>query len=249
MKDEFFDGVEQADFYYGDLRVREIMPDRRFEPAQILPGVAAVQISAFQYYEASIPPYNEFAVCIPLNSQQFLKIPGYNMLRQMLRMEFDLYFHHIMVTDEIALTGREFGYPKFMATVDFTDTDEWIDCDVGENGQGICRLRTRRVASNHSRLLKFFCHIYHDRQPHFTEGKLNARQYGMSFNPSDIELSLDASHPIARELSRVLLTPRSIMSMYVPDFQMILYGNQYLSIPLLRHVIEDGMRIGTGSKE
>jgi hypothetical protein len=133
MKDEFFDGVEQADFYYGDyksktplfyprargftavfpanlLRVREIMPDRRFEPAQILPGVAAVQISAFQYYEASIPPYNEFAVCIPLNSQQFLKIPGYNMLRQMLRMEFDLYFHHIMVTDEIALTGREFGY-------------------------------------------------------------------------------------------------------------------------------------------
>lgn len=265
MNDDFFAGVEQVDFYYGDYKsktplfyprargftavfpaklweVRKLLPDRRFEPAQLFPGITAVQLAAFEYYEASIPPYNEFAVCVPLNAPQFMKVPGYNLLRQMLRMEYDLYFHHIAVTDEIALTGREYGYPKVLGSVDFTDTEQWIDCEVAEGGQNICTLRGRKIPAPHSKPLKFFCHMYHDRQPHFAEGKLNGRHFGMSFNPSGAELSL-GSHPLARQLQKLILSPRPLMSMYVPDFQMILYGNEHLSIPLLRHVLADGMRL------
>lgn len=268
MDDDFFSEVEQVDVFMGGFktklplfyrkargfnavfpanlwRVREALPDRRFEPAQILPGVAAIQLAAFEYYDQDVPPYNEFAMCIPLNSQQFLKIPGYNLLRQMLRMEYDVYFHHLPVTTEIAVQGGidYYGFPKFLASIDFTDSQEWVGCELKEDGELICDLRARKIPTRPGRMMKFFCHLYQDKQPQVAEGKMNTLRLAMSFNPSNAELSLGSSHPIAVELSELLLSTKPLMSMYVPDFQCILYGPENLSLPLLKYCLEKGMDI------
>jgi hypothetical protein len=259
MSGDFFSGVEQVDVSMGDVKaklplfyrkarafsavfpaklwkVRKAVPDRRFVPAQIAPGVAAIQLGAFEYYDVDIPPYNEFAMCIPLNSAHFLQIPGYNLLRQMIRMEYDTYFHHLPVTTEVALRGGVdyYGFPKFLASIDFSDTEEWVDCELKEGEELICGFRGRKVNTPRSGIIKFFCHLYQDRLPQTAEGKMNAQSYALSFNPSHAELFLGSSHPIARELSELLISTKPLMYLYVPDLQLILYGPENLSFPLLR---------------
>lgn len=263
MEGDFFAGVEQVNVAMGGFkaklplfyrkargfsavfpaplwRVRQALPDRRFVPAQLAPGVGAVQMSAFEYYDLDIPPYNEFAMCIPLCSRRFFPLPGYNMLRQMMRMEYDLFFHHLPVTTEIAMRGGidYYGFPKFLASIDFSDSQDWVECELKEGGEHICALRGRKTKATHSGTMKFFCHLYQNRQPQVAEGKMNARSYAMSFKPGDAGLSLGASHPIALELERLLISTRPLMYMYIPDYQLILYGPENLSLPLLKFSLE-----------
>jgi hypothetical protein len=263
MSDDFFSGVKQVDVSMGGFRaklplfyrrargfsavfpaslrrVRQALPDRRFVPAQLAPGVAAVQMAAFEYYDLDVPPYNEFAMCIPLATPQFLPLPGYNTLRQMLRMEYDLYFHHLPVTTEIAMRGGidYYGFPKFLASIDFSDTPDWVECEVKEGGERICTLRGRKIAAARSGKMKFFCHLYQYSQPQTAEGKMNARSYAMSFKPGDAGLSLGSAHSIASELSGLLISTKPLMYMYIPDFQLILYGPQSLPLPLLKFSLE-----------
>jgi hypothetical protein len=263
MDGDFFTGIEQVDTTMGDFqaklplfyrkarafsavfpaplwRIRQALPDRRFVPAQVAPGIAAVQMAAFEYYDVDIPPYNEFAMCIPLCSPQFLPLPGYNMLRQMLRMEYDVYFHHLPVTTEIAMRGGidYYGFPKFLASIDFSDTQEWVECQLKEEGETICTLRGRKIDATRNRTIKFFCHLYQDRQPQTAEGKMNAQRYALNFKSSNAELSLGTSHPIAVELSKLLISTRPLMYMYIPEFQLILYGPENLPLPLLKLCLE-----------
>jgi len=74
MSNEFFSGIEQLTAYVGDVEartptfyrdgrmfslvfparlrtVKEMLPDSRFQPAELVPGVAAVHLTAFQYYD------------------------------------------------------------------------------------------------------------------------------------------------------------------------------------------------------
>lgn len=263
MDGDFFAGIEQVDLSIGGFqgklplfyrkarcfsavfpaplwRIRQALPDRRFVPAQVAPGVAAVQLSAFEYCDLDIPPYNEFAMCIPLVSPHFLPLPGYNMLRQMLRKEYDVYFLHLPVTTEVAMRGGidYYGFPKFLASIDFDDSREWVECGVKEGEEPICTLRGRKIEATRSGTMKFFCHLYQHRQPQTAEGKMNIQRYAMSFKPADAELSLGSSHPIAAELSRLLISTRPLMYMYIPDFQLILYGPGNLSLQLLKFCLE-----------
>ncbi len=273
MEGDFFAGVDQVDVMMGDFkaklplfyrrgrgfsavfpaplwRVRQALPDRRFVPAQLAPGVAAVQMAAFEYYDVDIPPYNEFAMCIPLVSSSFQPLPVYNTLRQMLRMEYDVYFHHLPVTTEVAMRGGIdfYGFPKFLASIDFSDTQEWVECELKEEGELICTLRGRKIAAASSGIIKFFCHLYQDSQPQTAEGKMNARSYALNFNPTNAGLSLGTSHPIALELSKLLMSTRPLMYLYVPDFQLILYGPENLSLPLLKRSLE-AMGMAAGAVE
>ena len=266
MVGDFFSGVEQIEMSMGDFQAKlplfyrkarcfsavfpaklwrlwRIMPDMRFTPAQILPGVGAVQLAAFEYYDVDVPPYNEFAICIPLNSPHFPRVPGYNLFRQMVYMNYDVYFHHLPVTTEVARRGGVdyYGFPKFLASIEFADTREWVHCELREKGSLICNLKGRRLPARHSGVMKFFCHTYLFRQPQVAEGKMNAQEYTMGFKPSNVQLILGKEHPIAVELSELLLSTKPLLYMYIPSFQMILYGPENLSLPLLRLSLESGV--------
>jgi Acetoacetate decarboxylase (ADC) len=263
MADEFFSDVEQVDVNIGDQKgllpafyrkarcfsavfpanlwsIRQALPDRRFVPAQVLPGVAAIQLSAFEYYDTDLGPYNEFAICIPINSPYFPQIPGYNLLRQMLRMEYHVYFHHLPVTTEAALRGGIdfYGFPKFLASIDFSDTDEWVSCELKEGTRSICNFRGRKIPTGRTGVIKFFCNLYQWRQPQHVEGKMNAIEYAMSFKPANAELDLGSDHRLAVELANLLITTKPMLYFYIPSVQMILYGPEYMPLPLLKFSLE-----------
>jgi len=126
-----------------------------------------------------------------------------------------------------------------VASIDCTEAPEWGECQVEEEGGRICTLRGRKIKAARSGTMKFFCHLYQGRQPQTTEGKMNILRYAMSFKSTNAELSLGTSHPIAVELSKLLISTKPLMYMYIPDFQLILYGPGNLSLPLLKFCLEN----------
>ena len=183
MSEDFFDGMEQIDLYVGDfkgkapvfyrdargfsavfpanlLALRKLRPDKRLVPAQIFPGIGAVQLGAFEYRDTDVGPYNEFGVVIPLNSGQFLQVPAYNILRQLLQMEMHGYILHLPVTTEVARRGGVdyFNFPKFLASIDYTDAQDSVTCELAEQGELILRLKGRKLPAKRRRVAKTFCY-------------------------------------------------------------------------------------------
>ncbi len=266
--DDFFQGVEQVDvwaagtkvklpIFYRDARahvaifpasilaLKKLLPDPRFTPAQMLPGIGGLAIACFEYHDTDVGPYNEVAISVLLNNPDIMAIPGYNLLRQLIRFNFYPYIHHLPVTTEEALRwGIDFaGFPKFLAGIDFEDTDSWVSCSLKEKDEFIMRLKGRKIATPMSRLMKFLIRLYQYRQPQYTEFKMNALKLGISLNPADVELEIGRTHPIARELADTLLMKRALMYFSIPSVQIILYGPEKMSLPLINYLFQEGMRI------
>jgi len=227
------------------FELKKLLPDPRFSPAQMFPGVGAIALACFEYHDTDVGPYNEFAFTIVLNNPHILPVPGYNLLRQLIQFNFYPYIFHLPVTTEAALRwGIDFsGFPKFLASIDFTDTEEATSCELKENDEIICRLKLRRIATPMSRLVKLLISLYQFRQPQRTEFKVNALKLGMSINPKDVELQLGMKHPIARELSKALLVTKPVMYFSMPSTQFILYGPENISLPHMNYLFQQGMRI------
>lgn len=264
----FFEGINQVDVWAADRKVRlplfyrdaraygavfpanifelkKLLPDPRFSPAQILPGVGALAIACFEYHDTDIGPYNEVGFSVVLNSPHLLAVPGYNLARQLLQSTFHPYIFHLPVTTETALRwGVDFsGFPKVLASIDFKDSDGSTSCELKENDELVCKLNFRRIATPLSRVVKLLISLYQQRQPQETEFAVNARSLGVSPGPGDVELQIGMKHPIARVLDRTLIMNKAIGCFSMPSAQFILYGPGNLSLPLLDFLFQKGMRI------
>ena len=270
MPEDFFAGVEQLDADIGGIKaktptfyrearcftavfparlleIRRRLPDRRFVPAQVLPGIGAVHLTAFEYFDTDIGPYEEFAVGFLLNSEHFLQVPGYNLLRQLMQNSFCTYIHRLPVTTEVAMRGgvELYNYPKFMASIEFTDSADRVTCELAEADDLICRISGRKIPSARSAVMKYFARLYQFGQPQSAEFKLNARGYGMSLGHSKVTCELGDSHPLARELRSLLISMSPIAYVYIPDMQAILYGPDHLSLASVALFMERVLGVST----
>lgn len=254
MGNGFFDRVEQVELelvgkkwklpiFYRAARMftlvlpanyfalRGMLPDVRLRPAQMIPGVGAIHLTAFEYHDTDVGPYNEFAIGIIVNNPNLMAAPSYNILRQLAQNQFYTYIHHLPVTTELALrAGIDFyNYPKLICSIDFGDEGEWVTCDLAEGGERICRIRGRKLAAGRSGTMKFFCQLYDEDQPQQAEMKINAPRFSLALGPGNAALEIGGSHPFAVELKKALLTTTPGLYMYLPDLQAILYGPEHLS--------------------
>ena len=263
MTDTFFDGITQhpIDFhgieakipvFYRSARmfslvfparlsvIKKMLPDRRFKPALLAPGVGAVHLSAFEYHDCDIEPYNEFALGALLTSPDFAAIPGYNATRQLMTNLFHTYILRLPVTTEIARRAGVdlYNYPKFVSAIDFSDDAQNIACEVAEEGELICRLQTRKIAAPKSAVAKYFCHLYQDGQPQSTEFKVNAQSLGLAFGPGRAKLEVGKNHPMAKEIDALLLSKTPLFTIYMPEMQAVLYGPDRLTITMAARFLE-----------
>ena len=262
MGDDFFEGIDQVEMkmdggtgkfpiFYRDARMftlllpanylalKRMLPDPRFAPAQVLPGVGGVYLAAFEYFDTDIRPYNEFAIGILLNTPHFAGIPGYNMLRQYSAGFFNAYVYHLPVTTEIALrAGRDFyNYPKFIGGIEFSDTESQVTCDLSRDGEQIMSISGDKVPVRNLGEKKFICNLYQNRQPQKAEFKLNVIDGSINWLPDCVSWTFNGSSDIGRELSQVVLGNRALMYLYFPRIQAILYGPEYIPIPLMRQTV------------
>ena len=84
-------------------KLSELLPSGSPSPAQLLPGMGLVQLTAYQYSDTDIGPFNEFSVVIPLYTPYFKKIPLYNLLRARTTREVHNFLLHRAADSETAL--------------------------------------------------------------------------------------------------------------------------------------------------
>ena len=266
----FFEGVHQMEVPLGDrsLKVpvfyydgsamtavfparlsalRRWMPDRRFVPARLAPGVGAVTITCFEYRETDIDPYNELAIAVPLN-EPFSRpnLPGRAMLGAARRGQYDVWVHHLPVTTDLACRGgvEFYNYPKFVGSIEFEEQGSRRRCRLGEGDETILTLDGPLVATPGQGETQLFSHLWMDRQPQSSEFKLNVLAGGRALRPGSAWIELGASHPIARELDGLVISRRAIYYELLARFEGILYGPDHLSLPLIQRaaaLIEPGL--------
>jgi hypothetical protein len=255
----FFDGVAQSEvtiagqpaavpiFYYDGTAttavfaarlgaLRRLMPDPRFRPARLAPGLGALAVSCFEYRDTDIGAYNELAISIVLNEPWFRpNLPLRAMISGARTGQLHAWVHHLPVTTEIARAGGVdfYNYPKFLAGIDFEEHGRDRVCRLSEGVEHILTLTGERIATPRSEQVQMFSHLWMDRQPQRSEFKINALETGVSRRPGAASLTLGDRHPIARELAGLIAWPRPIQYQYTKRFEAILYGPERLSPALL----------------
>jgi len=240
----YYDGTATSAVFLARLgRLRGLMPDPRFSPARLAPGVGAVAITCFEYRDTGIGPYNELAISVVLNEPWFLpNLPGLAVIASQRRRQLHAWVQHLPVTTEIARAGGVdfYNYPKFIAGIDFEETATQRVCRLSEGAEHILTLSGERIATPRCEQFQLFSHLWMDRQPQSSEFKINAVETGVSLRPGVASLVLGERHPIARELAELILWRRPIQYQYMARFEGILYGPEHLSLALLARAGADG---------
>jgi Acetoacetate decarboxylase (ADC) len=269
----FFDGVAQSEvsiagqpakvpiFYYDGTAtsavfaarlgaLRRLMPDPRFSPARLAPGLGAVAVTCFEYRDTDIGPYNELAISIVLNEPWFLpNLPGRALIASLRRRQLHAWVQHLPVTTEIARAGGVdfYNYPKFIAGIDYAQSERMRTCRLREGAEHILTLSGERIATPRAEQFQLFSHLYMDRQPQGSEFKINTSAMGVSLNPRAAILELGDRHPIARELDALLIGRHPIQYQYLASFEGILYGPEHITLALIQPLIaQSASKAGVG---
>jgi hypothetical protein len=218
-------------------RLRELMQDPRYVPARLAPGLGVVVIACLDNRDTDIGPYREVVIAIPLNDPYFrANLPG-RALRSGRRLgQLHAFVRHAPVTSEVSLRGGVdlYGYPKFIAEIDFSETDEQSRCRLAEGKEHILTFSGKRIPTPRSQRMDFFPHLWMNGQPQSTQYKQNQLQYGASSRRNAAVLELGERHPIALELRRLLVSRKPLQYEYVPRFEAILFGAEHQT-PALAH--------------
>jgi hypothetical protein len=237
----YYDGTAQTAVFPARLRaVRRLLPDPRFVPARLAPGLGAVGVTCFEYRDTDIGPYNELAITVILKDPGIgANLPGRALAAGLRDKQLHAWVQHLPVTTEIARVGgvELYNYPKFVGSIDFEESASRRTCRLSEGDEHILTLDAPLIDTPRSGELQLFSHLWMDRQPQSSEFKLNVLASGVSPRPGAARLELGSRHPIARELAGLLLSRRSIYHELMRSFEGILYGPEHLSLPLMQRAL------------
>lgn len=196
-------------------RIKAILPSERMNPYRVTPWHSMLSITAYQYRQTDLGPYNEVAIAVPVTLDR--QTPLFTGTLRKMPEAMMIYMHHLPVTTEIAReVGVEFaGYPKFVAEIEFTEEGDWLTCDLRADGQAILTLRGRKLALKPAPRLRLSPLTYRRGYILRSEFLLSESEMGASRSGQDVTLEL-GRHPIADEL-RNLNLGRVASYNYVPQ--------------------------------
>ncbi len=252
MNGEFFDGVKQWEFDWGgnkaklpvfyydnttinaiytasSSKVRPLLghPDMRL--VELYPGRCMVVFTAFEYRRSDIDPYNEVAISFPI-AFGTRTIPGLTAVLQMLKRSVSAFVWQLPVTTEIARYGgvELYGYPKFIADIDFVRDNATIRCDLAEGGEKILSLEGKVLPTHRGNVVRFVSYSVLDGIPLVANICQNPIEIAQTRDKSAARLELGTSHPIAETLRGVGLSRSPIAYVYSPVNQAILFAGRNL---------------------
>lgn len=246
MEEGFFDGLEKTEvritggtvelpilyreatcitgvFTVPAAAVKELLPSPDLVPLLIWPGRALLGFSAFSYRDTSIGPYNEFAIGIPVRykpSRNDWPMPA---LRMAATLSFDIFIWKLPVTSEVALNAGIdiWGYPKFLADIDFEDKADAVSCRVAAEGKHILTFSVRKMDAKMKTYLDLNSYTVKDGNILWTPVRGISTGLGRSFKPGTVHLEL-GDHPLAAQIGDLGISKRSATSLYIPNLQTIL---------------------------
>ena len=193
-------------------------------PVELFPGRCLFALNCFEYRQTDIGPYNEVAISF-LVSYRKLQIPGLSPLLQLLRRRYTAFVWQLPVTTEIARDGglEIYGYPKFLADVEFTRERGRIRCTVREGGDLILSLEGPELPTRSEKPIRVASYSMKGTIPLIANIVQSPIQIGSGILRKDVSLTL-GDHPLGRKLSELNLGKRALRFMNSPENESILFA-------------------------
>jgi hypothetical protein len=253
MKEDFFKGIYQIEvksglfitkypIFYRDLsylglfllapldKINKILPSKRMNPFRLTPWHSMFTITATQYKESDVGPYNQVSIGIPfvLDKQTpiFTRI-----LRKSPEVPL-IYTLYLPVTTEGSRdAGIEMAnYPEFLADINFSKENNCINCNANSEGQNILSLSVRDIPIKPFPRQRVFTVTQKNDQLLRSEFIFSEGMVGVSKKQSDVKLDF-GDHPIAQKIKN-LYSGKVLQYQYYPSGQAIL-STPLESIPIL----------------
>ncbi len=217
----YYDSMTMGALFIVPLtKLKERMPSSRMHPLRITPWHGAISITAMEYRETDIGPYNEVSISIPFTLDR--PTPIFTGILRKAPAEPSIFILHLPVSTQIARdAGVELaGYPKIVASIEFEKETDWVTCHLAENNQHILSFTGRRLEDH--QVPRTRMHAFTSRGGRLLRSEviLSERQQAGSRQSAHVQLKL-GDHPIAQEL-KALNPGRMLSYQYTPQCQSIL---------------------------
>lgn len=190
--------------------VRDLLPSSRLHPVRVSANKAIVAIAAFNYLETSVGPYGEIAVS-PMCTLDRAAAPVLPLATGYLR-GMSGFVAHLPVTSRIAREAgrRVWGYPKFVADMDFDLCPESQRVEMSEGGQEILSLEIRRRGHVALETAPLTTYTIHDGR--LVQTVIPTRGHvSTAIGPASGELIL-GDHPVGREVAELGLGSKPLIA-------------------------------------
>ena len=196
-------------------KLKKLLPHPNFKPIEILPGTGMLIITAFEYSDTSIGPYNEIGIAIPVKFPPRFLIPGLSAISMIRKNCFSVYIHHLPVTTEIARMGgvHFYNYPKFLSEITFEDQDQNLEVTLRENEELILKMYAKKLPLKQSARLEFHTYSIKENVVMHTFIDGLAPRYGVKMMGHKAKLEL-GDHRISQEIAELNLSKTSTSGQY-----------------------------------
>lgn len=211
-----------ASFVAPVLPLRNLLPTSKLEPLQVMPGKGLLTFMAFDYKETSIGPYREFAIAVPARYEPRYDVPLLPVLRMAASLSFEAFIWQLPLTSEVGLhAGIDiWGFPKFIAEIDFSESEKSISCSLSEKDEHILTLEVGLSRPKVKSYFDFNTYTVKGDDLLFTQVRGISGNIGKSYLPGSARLSL-GEHPLSRQI-REVAPGTSLQTLYIPQGQLLL---------------------------
>jgi hypothetical protein len=205
-------------------KIRDILPSKRMNPFRLTPWHSMFTITAAQYKNSDIGPYNQVSIGIPFVFDK--QTPLFTGILHKVPEVPLIYTMHLAVTTERALdSGIEMdNHPDFLADINFSKESNWINCKADAEGQNILSLLGRDIPVMLSPRQRVFPITQKNDQLLRFEFNFSESMLGVSKKQSDVRLEF-GDHPIGQKI-------KDIYSGKVLQYQYCQAGQAILSTPI-----------------
>lgn len=220
FRDDSFDALFSADLE----ALRAAMPSDSLHPVPLVRrGRGVIYVGCFDYLDTSMGPYGEVGIAVPVVYGRRPPPPLIPLLLETSWPGFGAVILHLPVTRRLARDGGrvQWGYPKFVADMEFQNTPELLECRLDEGGQHILTLRIKKRGP-----------VIPDRRPLITysvkDGNLlrtkipQATLSRTALGAGGGSLVVGREHPVAQSLHELGIDPHPLMTRYYPERSAIL---------------------------
>lgn len=217
-----------AHFPACSAKVRRLIPSPQLQPVQLAPGIAIVSFAAFEYrHMATLRPYNEFAIMVPVLPKPTENIPALPLLYPNQYPELGFWIRHLPVTTQEAcdVGAVLWGFPKFLADISFEDVGWMRRCRLTVNGQHVMTLDVR-TSETRTQARDFYA--FPQKTGHFLRTRVQTRGlYDETRFAGGASYTL-GEHRIARELKALGMRPVCLDRIYAFRAQSLLHRGEPL---------------------
>jgi hypothetical protein len=134
------------------------------------------------------------------------------------------------VTTEIARVGgvELYGYPKFIADIEFDRSEDWVECRLSEQGTQILTLRGKVLPTEKGKGMRYVTYSVRDGVPLVANVSVNPVEFAQSTSRDAAELQIGSGHSICDELTSIDLGKRPVVYQYSPLNEAILFAGRNL---------------------